>query len=178
MFGAVGIRSARQAQFIAPAYYMSMGFAVPASIGIAMAAKTLRPYVLVGDGAFQMTGAEISTIVRLGLNPIIIILNNDGYGTMRKIRAGRFNVITEWDYTKVCELVRGGESTTASTKGEFDTALRRAQKSDDVCVIELKVPRHETSRQLARVASEVRKCAAAKIRVPISRTTLGKRRKL
>ena len=59
----------RQAQFIAPAYYMSMGFAVPASIGVAMATKKLRPYVLVGDGAFQMTGVEISTIVRLGLNP-------------------------------------------------------------------------------------------------------------
>ena len=94
IFGAVGIRSARQAQFIAPAYYMSMGFAVPASIGVALAAKNLRPYVLVGDGAFQMTGVEISTIVRLGLNPIIIVLNNDGYGTMRKIREGRFNVIT------------------------------------------------------------------------------------
>ena len=88
IFGAVGIRSARQAQFIAPAYYMSMGFAVPASIGVAMAAKKLRPYVLVGDGAFQMTGVEISTIVRLGLNPIIVILNNDGYGTMRRIREG------------------------------------------------------------------------------------------
>jgi len=43
MFAAVGIRSARQAQFIAPAYYMSMGFAVPASIGVALAAKKLRP---------------------------------------------------------------------------------------------------------------------------------------
>ena len=39
IFGAVGIRSSRQAQFIAPAYYMSMGFAVPASIGVALAAK-------------------------------------------------------------------------------------------------------------------------------------------
>jgi len=66
IFGAVGIRSARQAQFIAPAYYMSMGFAVPASIGVAMATKKLRPYVLVGDGAFQMTGVEISTAVRIG----------------------------------------------------------------------------------------------------------------
>jgi indolepyruvate decarboxylase len=174
MFGAVGIRSARQAQFIAPAYYMSMGFAVPASIGVAMAAKTLRPYVLVGDGAFQMTGAEISTIVRLELNPIIIILNNDGYGTMRKIRAGCFNVITQWNYIKVCELVCGGESTTASTKGEFDTALRRAQKSDDVCVIELKIPRNETSRQLARVASEVRKMRGSKNSRADSRATPGK----
>jgi indolepyruvate decarboxylase len=164
IFGAVGIRSARQAQFIAPAYYMSMGFAVPASIGVAMASKRLRPYVLVGDGAFQMTGVEISTIVRLGLNPIIIVLNNDGYGTMRKIREGRFNIITQWNYSKICELVRGGESTTASTKGEFDTALSHAQKSDRVQVIELKIPRTDVSEQLARIAAEVRKSAAARVR--------------
>ena len=163
IFGAVGIRSSRQAQFIAPAYYMSMGFAVPASIGVAMAAKTLRPYVLVGDGAFQMTGAEISTAVRLGLNPIIIVLNNDGYGTLRKVRDGRFNVITQWNYSKICELVRGGESVTASTKGEFDDALWRAQKSDRVFVIELKIPRKDASQQLARVACEVRKMRGSKI---------------
>lgn len=157
IFGAVGIRSARQAQFIAPAYYMSMGFAVPASIGVALASKKLRPYVLVGDGAFQMTGVEISTIVRLGLNPIIIVLNNDGYGTMRRIREGCFNVITQWNYSKICELVGGGKSATATTKGEFDTALRRAQKSDRAYVIELKIPRDEVSRQLAQIANEVRK---------------------
>ena len=155
IFGAVGIRSARQAQFIAPAYYMSMGFAVPASIGVALAAKKLRPYVLVGDGAFQMTGAEISTAVRLGLNPIIIVLNNDGYGTMRKIRAGCFNVITQWNYSKICELVGGGESIVASTKGAFDAALSKAQKAKGVSVIELKIPRDDTSPQLARIGLEV-----------------------
>jgi len=157
IFGAVGIRSARQAQFIAPAYYMSMGFAVPASIGVAMAAKTLRPYVLVGDGAFQMTGVEISTAVRLGLNPIIIVLNNDGYGTMRRIREGCFNTITQWDYSKICELVRDGEGTIACTKGEFDAALSRAQKSNRVHLIELKIPRNDVSDQLERIAIEVRK---------------------
>jgi TPP-dependent 2-oxoacid decarboxylase len=163
IFGAVGVRSARQAEFIAPAYYMSMGFAVPASIGVAMAAKRLRPYVLVGDGAFQMTGVEISTIVRLGLNPIIIVLNNDGYGTMRKIREGRFNVISQWNYSKICELVGGGDSTIASTKGQFDDALMRAKKSDRVQVIELKIPRNDVSQQLARIAAEVRKMRGTKI---------------
>jgi indolepyruvate decarboxylase len=162
IFGAVGIRSARQAQFIAPAYYMSMGFAVPASIGVGMAAKKLRPYVLVGDGAFQMTGVEVSTAVRLGLNPIIIVLNNDGYGTLRKVRDGRFNVITQWHYSKICELVRGGDSITASTKGEFDEALSKAQKSDRVHVIELKIPRNDVSQQLARAAAEVRKMRGSK----------------
>src|SRR6202000_301175 len=91
IFGAVGIRTARRAEFIAPAYYLSMGFAVPASIGVSMAAPQLRPVVLVGAGAFQMTGTELSTAVRLALKPIIIILNNDGFGTMRKIRDGGFN---------------------------------------------------------------------------------------
>ncbi len=157
IFGAVGIRSARQAQFIAPAYYMSMGFAVPASIGVALAARKLRPYVLVGDGAFQMTGVEVSTAVRLGLNPIIIVLNNDGYGTMRQIRKGCFNTITRWDYGKICELVQGGRTAVASTKGEFDQALSRAQKSDQLYVIELRIPRGEVSNQLAQIAREVRK---------------------
>lgn len=157
IFGAVGIRSDRQAQFIAPAYYMSMGFAVPASIGVSMATEKLRPYVLVGDGAFQMTGVEISTIVRLGLNPVIMVLNNDGYGTMRRIREGRFNVITQWDYSQICKLVHGGQSVTARTKGEFDNALRRAQRSNQVFVIELKLPRDSASRQLTTIADEVRK---------------------
>src|SRR5205085_10760133 len=135
----------RQAQFIAPAYYMSMGFAVPACIGVSLATKKYRPYVLVGDGAFQMTGTEISTIVRLGLNPIIMVLNNDGYGTMRRIRDGRFNAITQWNYGEICKLVGGGESMTVSTKGEFDDALSRARTADHVCVIELIVPRESTS---------------------------------
>jgi TPP-dependent 2-oxoacid decarboxylase len=157
IFGAVGIRSARQAQFIAPAYYMSMGFAVPASIGVAMATPSLRPYVLVGDGAFQMTGVEVSTAARLGLNPIIIILNNDGYGTLRQIREGRFNVITQWNYSKICELVGSGKGITASTNGEFDDALSCAQKSDRIHVIEVRISRDDASYQLARIATEVRK---------------------
>jgi thiamine pyrophosphate-dependent acetolactate synthase large subunit-like protein len=53
--------------------------------------------------------------------------------------------------------VRGGESTTAATKGEFDAALSRAQKSDRVHVIELRIPRNEVSDQLERIATEVRK---------------------
>ena len=157
IFGAVGIRSAHQPQFIAPAYYMSMGFAVPGGIGVALATRRLRPYVLVGDGTFQMTGVEISTAVRLGLNPIVIVLNNDGYGTMRQIREGGFNKITQWNYSKICDLVGGGNSVVVSSKGEFDSALTRAQKSNRVFVIELRIPRSEVSDQLAQIAREVRK---------------------
>jgi indolepyruvate decarboxylase len=154
IFGAVGIRTSKRAEYIAPAYYLSMGFAVPAGIGVA-AASNLRPFILVGDGAFQMTGTELSTAVRIGQSPIVIIINNGGYGTMRKIRDGKFNVISNWNYCKICELIGGGEATVATTKGELDGAIRSAQGSNGVRVIEVRVPRDDLSPQLANMSAEL-----------------------
>jgi hypothetical protein len=102
-----------------------------------------------------MTGTEISTAVRLGLIPIIFILNNEGYGTMRKLHDGKFNVITQWNYHRICQLVGGGESAVASTKGELDEAIRRAQDSGKLTVIEIKIPRDDISPQLATIGREV-----------------------
>jgi TPP-dependent 2-oxoacid decarboxylase len=59
--------------------------------------------------------------------------------------------------------VGGGEGTIASTKGEFDDALSRAQKSDRLNVIELKLPRDDVSEQLMRIAAEVRKIRGTKL---------------
>jgi len=155
LFGAIGIRTSRRAEFIAPAYYLSMGFAVPASIGVSMANPALRPFVLVGDGAFQMTGNELSTAVRLKLRPIVLVLNNDGYGTMRKIRDGRFNIISRWDYGRICDLVGGGSASVARTKGELDGVIRRAMGSNEVCVIDVRVPRDDMSPQLKTMSGEL-----------------------
>jgi indolepyruvate decarboxylase len=165
IFGAVGIRTNRRAEFIAPAYYLSMGFAVPASIGVEVANPKLRPFVLVGDGAFQMTGTELSTAVRLGLKPIVLVLNNEGYGTMRKIRDGSFNVISQWNYQKICDLVGGGVSTSATTRGELDGAIRSAMGSNVVRVIEVCLPRDTMSPQLANMTAEMAKMRGAKKRV-------------
>ena len=162
IFGAVGIRTAQRSEFIAPAYYLSMGFAVPASIGVSKANPNLRPIVLVGDGAFQMTGTELSTAVRLKLKPIVLILNNEGYGTMRKIRDGKFNVISQWNYTKICELVGGGEASIATTKGELDGAIKSALGSNNVKVIEVKIPRNDMSPQLASMSAELARLRGSK----------------
>jgi indolepyruvate decarboxylase len=155
IFGAVGIRTSKRAEFIAPAYYLSMGFAVPAAIGVEAANPELRPFVLVGDGAFQMTGTELSTAVRIGQRPIVLIINNGGYGTMRKIRDGKFNIISNWNYGKICELIGGGEAVVATTKGELDGAIRSAQGSRSVRVIEVRVPRDDQSPQLTHMSAEL-----------------------
>jgi indolepyruvate decarboxylase len=162
IFGAVGIRTSKRAEFIAPAYYLSMGFAVPAAIGVACANPALRPFVLVGDGAFQMTGTEVSTATRLGQNPILLILNNDGYGTMRKIRDGYFNQISQWNYGKICELVGGGEATVAKTKGELDGAIRHAMGSRTLQVIDVRLPRNDMSPQLASMSAELARLRGVK----------------
>src|SRR4029453_5457269 len=78
LFGALDLTTHGHTEFLSPAYYLSMGFAIPAAIGAQFANPKLRPIVIVGDGAFQMTGMEISTITRFSLNPIIIVLNNKG----------------------------------------------------------------------------------------------------
>lgn len=78
-------------QFLCPIYYSSLGFSVLAAIGVKAARPDLRPLVLVGDGAFQMTGMEVSTAARYKMDPIVIVLNNGGFGTERPMIDGAFN---------------------------------------------------------------------------------------
>ena len=85
-----------------------MGFAVPAALGAQVARPNLRPVVIVGDGAFQMTGMELSTIAARKLNPIIIVLNNKGYGTERVILDGPFNDINNWQYHRIVDVLGAG----------------------------------------------------------------------
>ena len=115
-----------QTKFLSPAYYTSMGFAVPAALGATMAEPDHRVIVLVGDGAFQMTGMELSTIVRRGLPVVVIVLDNKGYGTERVIHEGSFNDINPWRYEMLPQVLGGGTGYEVRTEGEFDAALTQA----------------------------------------------------
>lgn len=126
LFAASELVTRQRTEFISPAYYTSMGFAVPAAVGASFARPDLRPLCLVGDGAFQMTGMELSTIVRYGFNPIVIVLNNKGYTTERYILDGPFNDIHEWAYHRVPEVLGGGWGFEVRTEGELEDALSAA----------------------------------------------------
>jgi indolepyruvate decarboxylase len=126
LFGAADLTIYRKTEFISPAYYTSMGFAIPASIGVSVAAPNRRPIVLVGDGAFQMTCMELSTAVRHNFNPIVIVLNNKGYTTERFLQDGPFNDILNWNYHRMPDLLGGGWGFEVRTEGELDQALNAA----------------------------------------------------
>jgi indolepyruvate decarboxylase len=126
LFASADLEIHRKTEFLAPAYYTSMGFSVPAALGAQMANSKSRPIVVVGDGAFQMTGTELSTIGKLGLDPIVIILNNHGYTTERFIMEGPFNDITEWHYENLPALTGGGWGCAVHSQIEFEEALQKA----------------------------------------------------
>lgn len=126
LFAALELRVHERTHFLASAFYTSMGFAVPAALGAQIASPDLRPLILVGDGAFQMTGTELSTFSRLGLDPVVIVFNNHGYSTERFILEGPFNDIAEWRYECVGELVGAVNGMSAKTEDAFERALADA----------------------------------------------------
>jgi TPP-dependent 2-oxoacid decarboxylase len=131
LFGAADLNIHQNTQFLGTAYYASMGFAVPAALGAQLASPGLRPLVLVGDGAFQMTGAELSVGLRHRLNPIVIVLNNGGYGTERHIQDGPYNDLARWNYHRMPEVLGGGRGFLVETEGQLEEALRLAEQQTE-----------------------------------------------
>lgn len=163
LFAAADLHVHKSTEFLSPAYYTSMGFSVPAALGAGLADSTLRPIVLVGDGAFQMTGTELATCLRYGQVPIVIVLNNRGYTTEREIMEGPFNDIHEWQYEKICDLLGGGIGHRAATFGEFVTALDQAfTDTNNLHVLNVLLDPKDRSTAMTRVAQRLAKRLSAR----------------
>ena len=159
LFGALDLTIHGQTEFLSPAYYASMGFAVPAAIGAQLANPLLRPIVIVGDGAFQMTGMEVSTISRFGLNPVIIILNNKGYGTERPLLDGPFNDILRWNYCRIPDIIDHGKAFLIETEDQLEQALSATENiySKELCVLDVRLDVHDGSPALQRLTDTLSK---------------------
>jgi indolepyruvate decarboxylase len=123
-----------------------------------MARPKLRPLVLVGDGAFQMTGMELSSIVRQRLNPVVIVLNNAGYGTERHIHDGPFNDVLVWNYHKLPEVLGAGRAFLVETEAQLDAALDAAAKhTGSYCLLDVRLAPLDHSAALGRLAERLAK---------------------
>jgi len=164
LLGAMRLRITGRHDFLSDAYYLSMGFAMPAAIGVMAASPESRVFAIIGDGAFQMTGTELSTAAKYGMRPIVFVLNNDGYGTQRHILDGPFNNILMWNYTKLIDLLGVGKSWKATTNGELEAAIAGALANDSLSLIEVVVPKHDASPSLRRMGEELGKLRDSKKR--------------
>ncbi|MFN2137919.1 MAG: alpha-keto acid decarboxylase family protein [Candidatus Promineifilaceae bacterium] len=152
MFAAIDLTIHCASEFSSPAYYTSLGYAVPAALGVQLARPELRPLVLVGDGAFQMTGMELSTIARFGLDPIILLLNNGGYGTERPMLDGAFNDVLPWHYSRIPEVLGAGRGFDVRSEDDLEEALLAAQAHrGSFCLLDIHLAAGDRSQALERL---------------------------
>jgi indolepyruvate decarboxylase len=165
LFGATELTTHGKTEFISPAYYTSMGFAVPAALGVHVARPDARVVAIVGDGAFQMTGMEFSNLVKGKYPTVVIVLDNGGYGTERLLHPGdwKFNDIQPWQYHKLPELLGGGKGYLIRTEGEFDKALNAAWKErSGPSILQVIIDQNDCSRSLSRLAERMSKTVVQK----------------
>ena len=113
------------ATLVAPGYYATMGYGVPAGLGVQVATG-LRPIILVGDGAFQMTGWELGNATRIGCDPIVLVLNNASWEMLRTFEPeARFNDLSRWDFASMAGGM-GGDGYVVGTSAELVAALATA----------------------------------------------------
>jgi TPP-dependent 2-oxoacid decarboxylase len=145
-------------KFLSPAYYASLGFAVPASIGAQLADRTLRPLVIVGDGAFQMTGMELSTAIRFDLNPIVVVLNNGIYLTEQLMLNGDFNNLQPWHYSNIPQVIGGGRGFHIETEDQFSNAISEALNfRNTFSILDVHLERNDRSPALDRFTKNIAK---------------------
>jgi len=136
LFGGIDIKVGNDGLYLAQGFYASMGFAVPGALGAQIGAG-LRPLILTGDGGFQMTGVEIAHAPRYRLNPIVILLNNGGWGIFRPIvKRQDLLALPSWRYAELARLW-GGRGFRVETVGQLRRALEQAARSPTFTIIEV-----------------------------------------
>ncbi|CAN0927600.1 Pyruvate decarboxylase 2 (Fragment) [Linum grandiflorum] len=138
--------------------YGSIGWSVGATLGYAQPAKDKRVIACIGDGSFQVTAQDVSTMIRSGQRTIIFLIHD-----------GPYNVIKNWNYTAVVDAINNGEgkcwTSKVRTEEELTEAIEKAtgEHKDDLCFIEVMVHKDDTSKELLEWGSRV---ASANSRPP------------
>jgi indolepyruvate decarboxylase len=155
LFGATDLCIHHPNSFLGAAFYTSMGTAIPGTLGAQLANPNSRFIALVGDGAFQMSCVELSTILEKELNPVVFVLNNKGYSTERLLLDGVFNNIRNWNYHKITEMIGGGSGTVVTTEEELEIAVENAFASNSLYIINVMLDPLDTSPALKRMCNQL-----------------------
>ncbi len=155
LFGASVIPLPKGSTFVGQVLWGSIGYSVGCLLGCAIAAPQRRSILLVGDGSFQMTAQELSTILRYDLKPIIFLINNDGYTIERDIHGATmpYNDIQRWNYHKLHEIfASNGWGIKVSTEPELESALQKAEQNrDQLAFIEVVMDKMDSPETLLKM---------------------------
>ncbi|KAJ9693993.1 hypothetical protein PVL29_009793 [Vitis rotundifolia] len=141
--------------------YGSIGWSVGATLGYAQAVPNKRVISCIGDGSFQVTAQDVSTMIRCEQRSIIFLINNGGYTIEVEIHDGPYNVIKNWNYTGLVDAIHNGEGKCWTTKVVCEEDLINAietatgSKKDCLCFIEVIAHKDDTSKELLEWGSRV-----------------------
>ena len=147
---------------VAPGSYATMGYGVPAGLGL-LAASGQRPLILVGVGAFQMTGWELGNCRRYGWDPIVLLYNNASWEMLRTFQPeSGFNDLGHWGFAEMAAGM-GGDGVRVGTRAELKAALDKAVATRGrFQLIEVTLPRGVLSATLQRFVAGVKRLSAVK----------------
>ena len=136
------------ARFYNQTLWGSIGWATPAALGAAVAAPDRRVVLVTGEGSHQLTAQEICQFHRLGLRPIIFVLNNSGYLIERLLCKDpdiAYNDVASWNYAELPHALgcEGWFTQRVTTLGELDEVLARASQGERATYIEVVTDTHE-----------------------------------
>lgn len=139
--------------------WYSIGYALAATSGVALAKKTGRTLLITGDGSLQMSVQAISTMLRYDLKPVILVLNNEGY-TIERAFLGEnssYNDVQVWNYTSLADSFGGNAYTkTVTNATELEQVLNLAkQQTDKMWLIEVRMGKYEYPSALLKLAELV-----------------------
>ncbi|WP_454877564.1 alpha-keto acid decarboxylase family protein [Serratia inhibens] len=144
-----GMRMPEGVKVVNQPVWGSIGYTLPALLGTMMAAPHRRHLLFIGDGSFQLTAQELSTLLRHEQKPIIFLINNDGYTIERYILGenSSYNDIGPWDYAKLPAVLNPQAtpfSVAVETTQQLELALEQASRQDRLAFIEVRVPMMDT----------------------------------
>ena len=133
LFAAADLRLPAASDFLACAYWASLGFAIPASIGAwgSSGNPRVRPLVLTGDGSLLMSANELATLARYHIPALVVVLDNGGYGTERPMLDGPFNDVQPVDHVALAGAYGFKAAHRVRCEEELDHALTSLLAIDD-----------------------------------------------
>jgi len=131
--GATEMRLPAGCSFVTQAVWGSIGYTVGALLGTLCAAPNRRNILFIGDGSFQLTVQELSTILRHEFKPFIFLINNQGYTIERAIlgKNARYNDVANWRYTDLPSVFcpdSTAECYTVATEEQLQRVLDASHK--------------------------------------------------
>ena len=130
----------------------AMGYAVPSAIGAKIVHPERTVIGFVGDGGFLMTGQEIATAFHHSVNPVILVFNNQMYGTIRMYQERTYphrvsgTALTNPDFARFIEAF-GGHGEVVEKTEELVPAVQRALASGKPALVEIRMnPEQVTNR--------------------------------